>query len=1493
MKRLCKTMCIFLAVVMTVGMLTLGMSSFAVATETSCQVGDIIEFGSYPQSRITNLFLINRLNVQSQSVTWTSYGYYSGDGNCGSMEPGDWMLYCDTFFDGVKYRGVKILQYRPEDTFKPCDSSPSHQKTNGFDIGITYWFKWEPIQWRVLDPSTGFVMSEKLIDSQAFCNTVYKLDGLYYNDAEGTNYATDYATSSIRHWLTNSFYQTAFSSTEQASIQYAVLDNTAYDSQYNSVSTTDKIYLLSVNDVLKKEYGFSSTTSTTLYRTAYATDYGKSQGMYCDSDGSAIWWLRNAGKNSGSGSGIGFEGGFYASGVDSVWHPYEGIRPAMILDPNIIGNYVVVLNENTSTTNSTYVVNDIIEFGYYPQTKVTDSNTVSILNAQTSNSSWISYSYYSGDGNRGSMEPGDWMLYCDKYYNGIKYRGVRILQYRPADTFKPCDSSPTYQKSNGYLTGQTYWFKWEPIQWRVLDPSTGLVMSEKLIDSQAFCDTVYHIDGANYNDAEGTNYATDYATSSIRYWLSNTFYNDAFSPEEQTAIPYVELVNTANDPKYNSSITTDKVFLLSTNDVLNTSYGFSATTSTTSTRTAYATDYGKCQGMYCDSTGSAIWWLRNAGNSSSSGAGIGFSGGFYASGVDSVWHPYEGIRPAMHINLSDNNGNSIWNENEESERIYIINDGLTSFNTTNHLAIGETYQLKAFHYPSLEDVTTGLTWYSSDPAVVSVNNSGVVTGVSKGYAYIYAKTSSGLSAKHGYFLYVGDYTITGNETEPIIPETNPKIYSLSISGISDDERYGTNNDSAMFYTRMYANKLEGYEVLKANQHAFAFSETSLTTIHKLLSNNFQNATDNDLSFFFFSGHSLSINGIPVGISLGADGYISWTVLANMLCEKIKGDIVVVLDCCHAGYFINEGILNNENLTDADILRIHVLASCGKNETSKPVNKVNSILYGNLRYGCFSFYLGQGIGFVNDYPEADSSGDGIVSLRELFKYISPKTVSNDMTTQIFGSDIGLYQTVQSHTGDGSFWAVGREFDANIDYYTTNWDSTAYNANLAATLCAFSAAVYNPSDIQKAYNSFGFEFFKLYDYDLEFNPNKCGYSLGFKHSDFNDDIIFLISARGSSNISDWYGNLALATFEDEKHMGFANPANQIYENIQHLIATKQLTGNIKFVITGHSRGAAVANLLAVKLMESGVPASNIYDYNFACPDVACKRSFPSYGNIYNLCNREDIVPYVPGKLADEFTYFGASWGKFGKTYWFTKDAPDTINPFADHNIWLYMEFFDKKLNPGDWGQSYTDPGGDVSKWMGYIGWIIEVFCPVDVMINDVNGMPLASVIDGQVNYYDSTFGDVVILTDGDKKVIYINGDRNFNVELIGTDAGTMRYSVEKYNLTFDTVLEEKTFSEVTLTDGKQMFSPVSEAAETSDIELFVVQNEDEKTVVTHTVNVDGSETPVDNGESDTPEDQDSTNHQSNCACGQYHTGPFAGLIKFFHSIIYFFKNLFGIK
>lgn len=418
--------------------------------------------------------------------------------------------------------------------------------------------------------------------------------------------------------------------------------------------------------------------------------------------------------------------------------------------------------------------------------------------------------------------------------------------------------------------------------------------------------------------------------------------------------------------------------------------------------------------------------------------------------------------------------------------------------------------------------------------------------------------------------------------------------------------------------------------------------------------------------------------------------------------------------------------------------------------------------------------------------------------------------------------------------------GQEFDRNFDYYAyaDNLDSSNYNPKLANIMAAFSQAVYNEDEIKSAWKSFGFTKVYLDDYYSDYNPFRCGYALSFKKSDFSDDIICLVSVRGSQSLdynADYIGNFQIATFEDEKHIGFAYPANRIYEVIQNVMKENSLTGNVKYFITGHSRGAAVANLLSVKLMENGVNSSDVYNYNFACPDVACKNVFPSYDNIFNLCNRLDFVPYFPGKLASAFTTHGTSWGKFGKTYWFTKEFDFTgVNIFDGHNMEkIYLPFFNQQLAPGEWGSSFVDKDADIGN--SFIGWVTKIMCPVDVIITDKDGNEIASVINGEVNYYDSTFGEVIILTDGDKKVIYINGDKDFDVKLIGTDDGEMTFSVERYNLQTEEVLESKTFDNVALEKGKEMYSPVSDAENTDEVKLYVVDDGD----ITHRITEDGTE------------------------------------------------------
>ena len=127
---------------------------------------------------------------------------------------------------------------------------------------------------------------------------------------------------------------------------------------------------------------------------------------------------------------------------------------------------------------------DVIEFGYYPQTRVTDALTISALSKLKK--SWKSYGYYSGTGNtsNGNMTSKNYMRYTDVIYKGGKYRGVVFDSYRPYYTGFTSDKSK--QADYGYATNTVYWFKYEPIKWRVIDPDEGLVLSDVVLDSQPF-----------------------------------------------------------------------------------------------------------------------------------------------------------------------------------------------------------------------------------------------------------------------------------------------------------------------------------------------------------------------------------------------------------------------------------------------------------------------------------------------------------------------------------------------------------------------------------------------------------------------------------------------------------------------------------------------------------------------------------------------------------------------------------------------------------------------------------------------------------------------------------------------------------------------------------------------------------------------------------------------------------------------------------------------
>ena len=506
------------------------------------QNGEIIEFGSYPQSKVTDDSIISALNNILTDDMWVSYGYYIGTDTAydGNMTSYDYMKYADLELNGEKYRAVRFSQYRPELTSSTSSETNSMQDNNGYYLNTTYFFKYEPLTWTVLDPEEGFVIAEKSIDAQAYENYSYYVNSeseeWVYNGKDCKYLANDWSKCPLREWLNKDFFNTAFTAEEKAHIGKSYLNNNStYDPSLDGAGTFDKIFTISILDAMNGDYGFDTGASNSDFaRIKPATDYAMCQGAeVTDTDGTVLyWWLRTAGFYSAFAFGVS-SGGVIAgsgnSGQYSVNNTNMGVVPAFKFNPK----------------TPTLAKGSKIEFGSYPQSEVTDADEVAKLEADSENYLWVSYKYYSGTGDRtdGKMESGDFMLYKDFYSDGEMFRAVTFSEYRPGSSGGLKGDVYSNQNDNGYHPNNVYYFKYEPLTWRVLDPDEGYIMCDNAIDSQAFQNFVIKKDDKLYNSKDLTNYVSDWETSSLRQWLNKTFYNTAFSHEEKMLIGTTFLEN--------------------------------------------------------------------------------------------------------------------------------------------------------------------------------------------------------------------------------------------------------------------------------------------------------------------------------------------------------------------------------------------------------------------------------------------------------------------------------------------------------------------------------------------------------------------------------------------------------------------------------------------------------------------------------------------------------------------------------------------------------------------------------------------------------------------------------------------------------------------------------------------------------------------------------------------------------------------------------------
>lgn len=754
-----QTMKRIFTVVLAVCML-LSIAPVTMAADTAdggYQKGDIIEFGSYPQSKVTDPRIISVLDGFLTDDVWVSYDYYIGTGTeyDGNMTSSDYMKYADLELNGEKYRAVRFSQYRPTVTSDVSSEATSVQDNNGYELNTTYFFKYEPLTWTVLDPEEGYVMSNIAIDAQAYENFSYydpdSFDSasgpMVYNGKDCKYLANDWSKCSLREWLNRDFFNTAFTAEEKAQIGKTYLNNNnSFNSSLDGAGTFDKIFTISFYDAINSDYGFDEDGSRSdLARVRPATDYAMCQGAEVVSyTGGNIpyWWLRTTGLYGAFAFGVAPGGWIVSSGGGyyNVNRTDNAVVPAFKFNPK----------------TPTLAKGSKIEFGSYPQSEVTDADEVAKLEADSENYLWVSYKYYSGTGNStdGKMEPGDFMLYKDFYSGGEMFRAVTFSEYRPGTGGGLKGDVFSNQRENDYHPNNVYYFKYEPLTWRVLDPDEGYIMCDNVIDSQSYQNFVIRKDDKLYNSKDFTNYVSDWETCSLRQWLNKTFYNTAFSREEKMLIGTTFLENNSPDGTWFGTDTGDKIFILSFDDVINSAYGFDSSKSEfDEARKLKGTDYSKCQGVYI-SQGYPHWWLRTPGNAEavylvSSYGWAALGQGVYGTGV--------GVVPALKLNpkavdvsvVYDLDGGA-WAEGYTAPTSYKANETLALPTAENVVRAGYTFG--GWEQTSFinKTVTYAAKWISDDYTVSFDSNGG--TAVSDKSLAWSDKVLEGVSAptKTGY-----------------------------------------------------------------------------------------------------------------------------------------------------------------------------------------------------------------------------------------------------------------------------------------------------------------------------------------------------------------------------------------------------------------------------------------------------------------------------------------------------------------------------------------------------------------------------------------------------------------------------------------------------------------------------------------------------------------------------------------------------------------------
>ena len=422
-----------------------------------------------------------------------------------------------------------------------------------------------------------------------------------------------------------------------------------------------------------------------------------------------------------------------------------------------------------------------------------------------------------------------------------------------------------------------------------------------------------------------------------------------------------------------------------------------------------------------------------------------------------------------------------------------------------------------------------------------------------------------------------------------------------------------------------------------------------------------------------------------------------------------------------------------------------------------------------------------------------------------------------------------------------------------------DPTVYNNELAEVAARLSLKTYDNDgkngDSVEGYLQYNLGFDKANIHSRNYG-NDYAFTIATKEYSGDDaDEILVIVAQGTTTtgekIKDYVSKL---DHNNERFYGGYAPYQVVsafyseivshdYSNPISLYSLTEQDKSYKILVTGHSLGGAVANLLSAQLtarrhIGGAIGQSDVFCYTFGAIDSIRVDSpvVVGYENIHNIYNELDTLsPTQYGRSIIGKNGIFLRNGKFGVIESFEheyrtpeeKSNGNQLIAGVNHAMHNYLEAVlsdrvkNSTLRPGNAG--FIDLANSFS----------VVGCPVDVDVYCDDKL-VGRVVN---NIVDVSATSISIFVDDDVKFIVYPDDKQYDLKLSAFDEGTMVYYTQ--NLTGE--MQVKTISNVALAKGKSMTSQIGGNIDISEIKLYVVNDHGETLAE---VLDDGTENQIEN-------------------------------------------------